>query len=77
MRRALDDAAALSDRCAGGPVASGAVEVEDAAEAATGRDGCGMMKFFRRKKLRNLGRFQKFERNCCRIHVELLRLNHV
>ena len=51
LRRALDDAAALSDRCAGGPVASGAVEVEDAAEAATGRDGCGMRKFFRQKKL--------------------------
>ena len=39
--RRFHDAAALSDRCAGGPVASGAVEVQDAAAAATGSGlGC-------------------------------------
>ena len=37
--RRFHDAAALGHRCAGGPVPSGAVEVQDAAEAATGGFG--------------------------------------
>ena len=42
-RRAIHDAAALSDRCGGSPVASGAVEVQDEAAAATGRWRIGVL----------------------------------